>query len=137
MESVTEETFETRVLARDKPVLVEFWATWCGPCRAELPNLKQCYAKYHDRGFDVVGVSLDQDVDTLKQFLAEEQIPWTNLFDPGAAGWDNPLAARYGIKAIPTAMLVDRQGKVLSTTARGPELERLLAQLLDPAAAEK
>lgn len=63
-------------------------------------------------------------------FLAEEQITWTNLFDPNSAGWDNPLAARYGIKAIPTCLLVDRAGKVVSADARGAELERLLAELL-------
>jgi thiol-disulfide isomerase/thioredoxin len=119
---------------RGRIVLVDFWATWCGPCREELPNIKACFEKYHERGFDVVGVSLDQDLDTLKAFLVEEQIPWVNLFDETSTGWDNPIAARYGIKAIPTALLVDRQGKVVSTTARGPELERLVERLLAAAA---
>ena len=116
---------------RGKVVLVDFWATWCGPCRAELPNLKRCYEKYHDRGFDVVGISLDQDLAVLKQFLSDEQISWPNLFDETSNGWDNPIAARYGVKSIPTALLVDREGKVISTSARGEELERLLARLLD------
>jgi thiol-disulfide isomerase/thioredoxin len=120
---------------RGRVVLVDFWATWCGPCREELPNVKRCYEKYHDRGFDVVGISLDQDVDTLKEFLANEQVPWANLFDETSTGWDNPIAARYGIKAIPAPILVDREGKVLSTTARGPELERLLDRLLSAPAA--
>lgn len=115
---------------RGKVVLVDFWATWCGPCRAELPNLKRCYETYHERGFEVVAISLDQDLDTLKNFLAEEQITWTNLFDSNSAGWDNPLATRYGVKAIPTCLLVDRQGKVISAAARGAELDRLLAELL-------
>ncbi len=109
---------------RGRVVLVDFWATWCGPCREELPNVKRCYEKYHDRGFDVVGISLDQDLDTLKEFLASEQIPWVNLFDATSHGWDNPIAARYGIKSIPAPILVDREGKVVSTTAHGPDLER-------------
>lgn len=116
---------------KGKVVLVDFWATWCVPCLKELPNVKQTYAKYHDRGFDVVGISLDDDQQTLKEFLEEEQLPWPILFssDPKASGWEHPMASYYGISSIPAAILVGPDGKVVSLSARGPELGRLVAEL--------
>ena len=116
---------------RGKVVLVDFWATWCGPCLAELPNVKKNYELYHDKGFDIVGVSLDQDRAKLEEFLQKEQNPWTTLHD---GAWnDNAVATYYGIMGIPTVILVDKEGKVVSTRARGPELGKLLAELLGPA----
>jgi len=115
---------------RGKVVLVDFWATWCGPCRAELPNIKKMYQKYHGKGFDVIGVSIDEDKDKLEEFLKEEKLPWPSIYDQGAKEGDR-LSDRYGVFAIPQAILVDQEGKVVALEARGPELGRLLAQLLD------
>ena len=118
---------------RGKVVLVDFWATWCGPCRAEFPNVIANYDKYHDKGFDVIGINLDDEKSTVEAFLDKEKLPWKTVFSdqPGETGFNNPLARRYGISGIPTVILVDRAGKVISLNARGPELGRLLAEQFD------
>ena len=112
---------------RGKVVLVDFWATWCGPCIRELPHVKKLHEQFKDRGFEIVGISLDKDQDALQEFLARNQLPWTTL----AGDETQELATKYGVRGIPTMMLLDRAGKVVAVSHSSgqlvPEIERLLA----------
>lgn len=130
--------FDVKSLA-GKVVLVDFWATWCGPCISELPTLRDCYEKYHDRGFEVVGISLDDDRVRLTTFLTREELPWTTLFsdDEKATGWKHPLASRYGVMSIPRGVLIDRKGNVVSLDAHGDALWDLLAKEIGPPEVKK
>ena len=116
--------FEGRV------VLVDFWATWCGPCRAEMPNILENYNKYHDDGFDVIAISVDDNMQELKSFLQKQQFPWTVVAD-NFPGNRNPMGDRYGISRYPTFILLDKDGNVASVNCRGRRLGREVARLLD------
>jgi len=114
----------------DKVVLVEFWATWCVPCVAELPNIIKAYNKHHAEGFEVIGISLDfaQDEQKLKSFLKTKEIPWVQYFD--GKGWQNKLAAKYGIDQVPATFLLDRQGTIIAQDLHGEALEEALTKAL-------
>jgi thiol-disulfide isomerase/thioredoxin len=101
---------------RGKVVLVDFWATWCPPCRGEVPNVVAAYKKYHDQGFEIVGVSLDQDKDALLAFTKDNGMVWPQFFD--GQGWDNAISKSFGIDSIPAMWLVGKDGKVITTNAR-------------------
>ena len=117
---------------KGKVVVVDFWATWCGPCVAEIPNMLAEYEKYHDKGFEIVGISLDQDRAALEAFVAERKIPWPVLHE-GDAGGGNPLAEFYGISGIPQFVLIGRDGNVITLDVRGEKLGQRLAELFKDA----
>ena len=114
---------------RGKVVLVDFWATWCGPCVGEVPNVVKTYEKLHGKGFEIVGISLDEDKAKLEAFTKEKNMTWPQYFD--GKGWENEIATRFGIHSIPAMWLVNKKGIVTSTEAReGLEatVEKLLAE---------
>ncbi|HBJ87577.1 MAG TPA: hypothetical protein DDZ88_27715 [Verrucomicrobiales bacterium] len=114
---------------KGKVVLIDFWATLCGPCVAEIPNVVATYKKLHDKGFEIVGISLDQDKGALTKFIKDHEMPWPQYFD--GKGWDNEISSRFGINSIPAMWLVDKEGKLVSTNVRGrleAEVEKLLAK---------
>jgi thiol-disulfide isomerase/thioredoxin len=110
-----------------KVVLVDFWATWCGPCVAEIPNMLKQYEMYHAKGFEVVGISLDEDKEKVDAFIAENKIPWPIIY--AGKGWQDPTAQFYGISGIPQLILIGRDGKVITLNARGKKLGERLAEL--------
>jgi thiol-disulfide isomerase/thioredoxin len=114
---------------KGKVVLVDFWATWCGPCRGELPNVIATYKKHHANGFEIIGVSLDSDRDALDSFLKKtDGMTWPQFFD--GQGWHNKLAVKYGVEAIPFDVLVGPDGKIIGKELRGEELENAVADAL-------
>lgn len=112
--------------AKGKVVLVDFWATWCGPCVNELPNVIAAYNKYHDKGFEIIGISLDQDKAALTDFIKKHEMPWPQFFD--GKGWQNELAEEYGINSIPATFLLDKDGKIIGKGLRGPALDAAIAK---------
>ena len=119
-------------------VLVTFWATWCQPCVAELPEFKAAYARFHNRGFKIVGISLDDDVAVLTQFVEAQKIPWPVVFNSDASsGGIHPMAIKYGVESAPKSFLVDREGKVMRHSVHGSQLLRDVELLLDSTVGEK
>lgn len=114
---------------KGKVVLIDFWATWCPPCVAEVPNVVAAYKKLHDKGFEIIGISLDEDRSALTKFIKEHDMTWPQYFD--GKGWDNKISSGFGIRSVPTMWLVDKEGKLASTNARSnleAEVEKLLAK---------
>lgn len=121
---------------RGKVVLVDFFANWCGVCREEVPTVLQAYKAYQGKGFEVVGVSLDKQPRFATMYQQETGFQFPTLFssNPQAMEWNSPLAVKYGVTSLPRAILVDQQGNVVTTVARGRNLVRYLEKLLGPPA---
>jgi len=114
---------------RGKVVLLDFWGVWCGPCIAEMPNLKRVYPTYKDQGFDIIGVSLDDEESALRDYLKENDIQWRQIYS-GERWEEDPLAQQFKITGVPEQWLIDRDGKLITHKARGEKLEQLVLEAL-------
>ena len=113
----------------NKYVLLDFWASWCGPCMGEVPALKETYAAYHDKGFEIFGVSLDNDKERWMGAVEKNGMNWIHVSD--LQGWQNAAAAENGVRSIPANFLIDSEGKIVATGLRGDDLKAKIAELLD------
>jgi thiol-disulfide isomerase/thioredoxin len=113
-----------------KFLLVEFFASWCQPCVAEIPRLKKHYGKYRDKGLEIVSINLDQDRAALDKYMADHTLTWPIIFD-GSLANDEKLQMRFGISSLPSILLLNKEGVVVSLEARGAELDRLMERIFE------
>lgn len=111
-----------------KVVLLDFWASWCQPCKVEMPNVVRLHKKFKSKGFEIIGISLDSDRNAFESYIKSAGMDWPQFFD--GKGWQNEVAEKYKIRAIPATFLVDKQGKIRYRSLRGPDLEKAIEKLL-------
>jgi len=112
---------------KGKYVLVDFWASWCGPCRRENPNVLAAYDKYHSKGFEIISVSLDNNKNSWIKAIKADHLSWTHVSD--LTGWKNVAASKYGVKLIPQNFLLDKDGKIIARNLRGADLDKKLSEI--------
>ncbi len=116
-------------------LLVDFWASWCAPCRAENPNVVALYNQYHESGFDILGVSFDSNRDRWLGAIKDDGLTWNHVSD--LAGWENKVGKLYGIRSIPSNVLIDPSGVIIAKNIMGDDLKKKLAELFPGVMAEK
>lgn len=118
----------TEEIARHRITIIDIWASWCGPCMREMPNLVALHSEYADRGLGIIGISLDEDYNSWKQAIDQNGMTWLQLSD--LRGWDTPIVEDYAINAIPHTIVVDQKGTILQTGLRGEGLAAFVRQQL-------
>lgn len=113
---------------KGKVILIDFWASWCGPCRHNNPRLVKLYSKYHGKGLEIYGISLDEDIESWKKAVHHDKLLWIQVIDD--KGWEAQSASVYGVDAIPSSFLIDKQGVIRFINTEGPELENNVRDLL-------
>ena len=128
--SVTSHSFLkiSDVVSKNKYTLIDFWASWCGPCRREMPNVVAAYKEYNKKGFGIVGVSLDSDAEAWKKAIKDMGMTWDHMSD--VKGWQCEGAALYGVNSIPATVLVAQDGTIIARNLRGEAIKEKLAELL-------
>lgn len=111
-------------IAKHKITIIDFWASWCGPCRAEMPNLVSLYAQQKDKGLGIIGISLDNDMEAWKDAIINDGITWLQLSD--LQGWDNAAAKMFNVSFIPYTIIVDANGSILAEGLRGEDLDNFI-----------
>ena len=117
------------VVKANKLTLIDFWASWCAPCRAEMPNVKRLYAQYHPKGLEIYGVSFDENMVNWQNAVSQMKMPWIQVSD--LKGWQSEGAGTYNIRAIPATVLIDQNGNIIAKNLRGDELAQKVSEILD------
>ena len=107
--------------------MVEFWGSWGGPCRGEIPHLRHVYQEYKDKGFEIISISIDEKKTDWDKAMKEEKMVWKQLCDPN--GFNGPVAQKYNITGVPTCILLDKEGRIFKTEMRGAALDAVLQEL--------